>query len=83
MTDSFARLTPPQIAVANLQFGGKRDGHLDDPPDVTNLRKVGCAPTALREGHVCEFTVTINGIERPGIKARFLRAADRRLVIDD
>ncbi|WP_156368904.1 hypothetical protein [Methylobacterium sp. Leaf100] len=79
----FARMSPPEIAVTNLQLGGKPDGKVDDPTDVTNFRKTSCSPAQPKDGYVCEFSVTLNGIGRPKMKTRFFKGPDGKLAIDD
>jgi hypothetical protein len=79
----FARMSPPQIAVTNLQLGGKPDGKVDDPTDIANFRKVGCTPAAPKDGYACEFTVTLNGIGRPRMKTRFFKGPDGKLAMED
>ena len=79
----FARMPTAQVAIANMQLGGRRAGQYESPPDIAGLKKTSCIPAQTKEGHVCEFTVTVNGIERPKIKARFFRGTDGNLAMDD
>ncbi|WP_156629678.1 hypothetical protein [Methylobacterium sp. Leaf85] len=79
----FARMSPPQIAATNLQLGGKPDGKVDDPTDIANFRMFGCTPAAPKDGYAREFTVTLNGIGRPKMKAHFSKRADGKLAMED
>ncbi|WP_375456664.1 hypothetical protein [uncultured Methylobacterium sp.] len=79
----FARMPAAQVAVANMQLGGRRAGQHDSLPDIAGLRKTSCIPAQAKEGHVCEFSVTVNGIERPKITARFFKGTDGNLAMDD
>lgn len=85
MQAAFARnvaaMSGPETAVANLQLGGKAPGHVDDRVEVSNLRKTACKPVEGGDGYDCEFAMTVNGIVRPGMKARFRKGADGRLAV--
>ena len=56
---------------------------VDDPTDISEFRKIGCASVQPEEGHVCEFRMTLNGNARPGMKARFAKGPDGKLTMDD
>ncbi|KQO68753.1 hypothetical protein ASF22_19550 [Methylobacterium sp. Leaf87] len=83
MSNVFARMPAAQVAVANMQLGGRSAGRYDALPDISGVRKASCLPAQAKDGHVCEFAVTINGIERPKMKARFFKGTDGNLAMDD
>lgn len=83
MGDVFAKMPGAQVAVANMQLGGRRAGQYDALPDIADLKKTSCNPAQGKDGHVCEFSVTVNGIERPRMKARFFKGTDGNLAMDD
>ncbi|KQO42519.1 hypothetical protein [Methylobacterium sp. Leaf85] len=77
MTRSMTQAYQGQFAAASFLMGGSR-GQAIAMPTITDFHKIGCEPAQPAAGHLCEFTVSLNGRESKN-KGHFFKAPDGTL----
>ncbi|KQP32856.1 hypothetical protein [Methylobacterium sp. Leaf100] len=81
MTRAMTQAYQGQFAAASFLMGGSR-GQAIAMPTITDFHKIGCQPAQPAAGHLCEFTVSLNGRESKN-KGRFFKAPDGTLTMAD